>query len=268
LEKKESPELVEIIGSLWNDLKDKQKELNRWYTEHLKPPSKLLENIDTFLDECDNISPPIVELFNGNEQNMIKIQSIPPMEENNNESHSNTLNWNEYPVYQSTLHEKSDIVQNRLVRLHRLSRQLLKIDDEFEMNHSDAEGDSSQQNTPQSDNLTMTPIVTKSASDMVKQKQNNKSKERRNSKEIGMHRFDINEMSTMLVNELQLKTDCYECGSALTRMLDPVNANEGIGIVCDGCCRSKDELDPNQFYYHCTSCESVNLCIICIAKRG
>jgi len=229
LEGKEKGELIEIIENLWNVLQEKQKELSRAHTARLNLPTQLLDGMDRFLDECDSVSPPLTELENPKSKTL----EIPPMEE---DFGMQQMNLNDYPKYQASLEEKSTIVQQRLSRLHRLSQRLCSVD---------IAGLSDEDDPPALN--TAKPILTS---------------------EVSLHRVDDNVMSANVINELQLKTDCYECGAHLVRMLDPVNANEGIGIVCGGCNRARDDMEPSEFYYHCATCESLDLCITCVARRA
>ncbi|ETO04481.1 hypothetical protein RFI_32916 [Reticulomyxa filosa] len=152
--------LIELIGDMWNELKEKQHELNHLYLQHLKPPRQLLDQMDNFLDECDNLSPPLVELGTDSKKDeMDNIPSVPTHE-------------GQYPSFNPTFDEKA---KNEV--------------------------------------------------------EENKTEEK---KQKSLHRVDFDYGSAAAVSEMQLKTDCYECGFQLTRMLDPVNANEGIGIMSCG----------------------------------
>lgn len=70
---------------------------------------------------------------------------------------------------------------------------------------------------------------------------------------------------------------CFECGNDLTQKSDPLNAYQGVGIVCDICGFSKEHvLNANDqqildkiplFYYSCLQCNSVDMCSKCYERK-
>ncbi|ETO17305.1 hypothetical protein RFI_20019 [Reticulomyxa filosa] len=268
--------LIEIIGSLWSVLQEKQKELSHLHKEYLQPPAQLLESMDMEQNIQKKKIPFFCSFYQKKKKKTVKEDSKKKKDIRSSGNYLlniGAIDPNNYPKFEPTLDEKSSLVQQRLVRLHRLSHQLSSTNDDevypkkivtgyinppFDMvciyffgggeeiySLKKAEsGDYEQELSGQT--LMKTPRLLSQAS---------------------MHRIDDSEISKSVVNELQLITDCYECGAPLTRMLDPVNANETVGIICGGCGRSKQDLKTDEFYYHCTSCESLDLCIVCVARR-
>lgn len=70
---------------------------------------------------------------------------------------------------------------------------------------------------------------------------------------------------------------CFECGNDLTQKSDPLNAYQGVGIVCDMCGFSKEKVMKEKdkqildkiplFYYTCMGCHSVDICYRCYERQ-
>ena len=59
---------------------------------------------------------------------------------------------------------------------------------------------------------------------------------------------------------------CINCNGYYHIQSDPINAYDGIGIICDICGKNKDD-DPQllleEYYYKCASCNNIDICTKC-----
>eukprot|EP01084_Bolivina_argentea_P106788 191012_1 len=63
---------------------------------------------------------------------------------------------------------------------------------------------------------------------------------------------------------------CFDCGGFYHIQNDPLNAYDGVGIVCELCGENRDE-NPEmllqEYYYKCEDCENVDICTKCYEKE-
>ena len=59
---------------------------------------------------------------------------------------------------------------------------------------------------------------------------------------------------------------CFDCGGFYHIQADPINAYDGVGIICELCGKNRQdnpELLLEEHYYKCEDCENVDICSKC-----
>eukprot|EP00494_Astrolonche_serrata_P032396 UN32665 len=59
---------------------------------------------------------------------------------------------------------------------------------------------------------------------------------------------------------------CPECGGDFVKMRNPAGAYHGVGIVCDGCHEKGSAFSGDGWYFQCSGCEQVDVCLSCMMK--
>lgn len=63
---------------------------------------------------------------------------------------------------------------------------------------------------------------------------------------------------------------CHECGGFYHIQNDPLNAYEGVGIICELCGKNRQdnpEMVLEAHYYQCATCMSVDICSQCYLRE-
>ncbi|ETO27071.1 hypothetical protein RFI_10061, partial [Reticulomyxa filosa] len=63
-----------------------------------------------------------------------------------------------------------------------------------------------------------------------------------------------------------LKRRCPECEGQFLKLRNPGKAYRGMGMVCDRCHRHGTKFSENDWFFQCSKCEQIDLCMDCMLK--
>ncbi|ETO05946.1 hypothetical protein RFI_31451, partial [Reticulomyxa filosa] len=63
-----------------------------------------------------------------------------------------------------------------------------------------------------------------------------------------------------------LKRRCPECEGQFLKLRNPAKAYRGMGMVCDRCHRHGTQFSENDWFFQCSKCEQIDLCMDCMLK--
>ncbi|ETO25492.1 hypothetical protein RFI_11645, partial [Reticulomyxa filosa] len=63
-----------------------------------------------------------------------------------------------------------------------------------------------------------------------------------------------------------LKRRCPECEGEFLKLRNPPGAYKGAGMVCDHCYRHGSKFTKEDWFFQCSKCEQVDLCLDCMLK--
>ncbi|ETO23833.1 CAP-Gly domain-containing linker protein 3, partial [Reticulomyxa filosa] len=63
-----------------------------------------------------------------------------------------------------------------------------------------------------------------------------------------------------------LQRRCPECEGEFLKLRNPQAAYRGIGMVCDHCNRRGNQFSKDDWFFQCSKCEQIDLCLECMLK--